>query len=156
MTKPSIVVAISDSTPLPSPPTLFPSPPSPSSPPSLRLHRRRQGPTSPVVSTAAIISVDVFFAAIPSPWSPRPPQRPRRDLRLHRRRQGPASPSSPSRWTALATAYQMETEERATLCLDNDHDEIMVYYRLADSDDDGPLTPHYDTDSAHRNVELAS
>ena len=59
-------------------------------------------------------------------------------------------------WTALATAYQMEAGERATFYLDYDHDEIMVYYRPTGSDDDGPITPDYDPDSARRNVELAS
>ncbi|KAE8816910.1 hypothetical protein D1007_05461 [Hordeum vulgare] len=59
-------------------------------------------------------------------------------------------------WTALASAYQMEDGERAMFYLDYDHEEIMVYYRAAGSDDDGPLTPDYDPDSACQNVELAS
>ncbi|KAE8791352.1 hypothetical protein D1007_34253 [Hordeum vulgare] len=54
------------------------------------------------------------------------------------------------------TAYKMEAGKRATFYLDYDHDEIMVYYNPAGSNDDGPLTPHYDVDSACHNVELAS
>lgn len=59
-------------------------------------------------------------------------------------------------WTALATAYGMEAGERTTFYLDYDRDEIMVYYRPTGNNDDGPLTPDYDPDSARHNVELAS
>jgi hypothetical protein len=45
----------------------------------------------------------------------------------------------------------MEAGERATFYLDYDRDEIMVYYRPADSDD-GSLTPDYDPESARRKV----
>uniref|UniRef100_M8B3B4 TF-B3 domain-containing protein n=1 Tax=Aegilops tauschii TaxID=37682 RepID=M8B3B4_AEGTA len=48
-------------------------------------------------------------------------------------------------WKALANAYKMEAGERATFYLDYDRDEIMVYYKLAGSDD-GSLTPDYDPD----------
>jgi hypothetical protein len=54
-------------------------------------------------------------------------------------------------WKALANAYEMEARERATFYLDYGHDEIMVYYKPADSDD-GSLTPDYDLDSARRKV----
>ena len=54
-------------------------------------------------------------------------------------------------WKALATAYEMEARERATFYLDCNRDEIMVYYKPADSDD-GALTPDYDPDSACQKV----
>jgi hypothetical protein len=54
-------------------------------------------------------------------------------------------------WTALATAYEMEAGERATFYLYYDREKIMVYYKLAGSDD-GSLTPDYDPDSARRKV----
>ncbi|KAE8799498.1 hypothetical protein D1007_25074 [Hordeum vulgare] len=59
-------------------------------------------------------------------------------------------------WTTLAIAYEMEGAKRATFYLDYNRDEIMVYYRPAGRDDDGPLTRDYDRDSVRRNVELAS
>jgi hypothetical protein len=55
------------------------------------------------------------------------------------------------RWKALADAYEMEVGERAMFYLDYDRDEIMIYYKPADSDD-GALTPNYDPDSARRKV----
>ncbi|XBI16181.1 hypothetical protein VPH35_058480 [Triticum aestivum] len=54
-------------------------------------------------------------------------------------------------WKALADAYEMEAGERATFYLDCNRDEIMVYYKPADSDD-GALTPDYDPDSARKKV----
>ncbi|KAE8766661.1 putative glucuronosyltransferase GUT1 [Hordeum vulgare] len=48
----------------------------------------------------------------------------------------------------------MEVGERAAFYLDYHRYEIMVYYRFAGRDDDGPLTPDYDLDAARRNVEL--
>ena len=57
-------------------------------------------------------------------------------------------------WKALANAYEMEAGERATFYLDYDRDEIMVYYKPADSDD-GALTPDYDPDSARRKVVVS-
>jgi hypothetical protein len=54
-------------------------------------------------------------------------------------------------WRALATAYEMEAGKRATFYLDYDRDEIVVYYKPADSDD-GALTPDYDPESNRRNV----
>ncbi|KAE8783987.1 hypothetical protein D1007_42543 [Hordeum vulgare] len=59
-------------------------------------------------------------------------------------------------WTTIAIAYEMEAGERATFYLDYDRDELMVYYMPAGTDDNDPLTPNYDPDSAHSNVELAS
>ncbi|XBH62845.1 hypothetical protein VPH35_116955 [Triticum aestivum] len=54
-------------------------------------------------------------------------------------------------WKARANAYKMEAGERATLYLDYDREEIMVYYKLVGSDD-GSLTPDYDPDSARQKV----
>ncbi|KAE8775623.1 hypothetical protein D1007_51852 [Hordeum vulgare] len=59
-------------------------------------------------------------------------------------------------WTTLANSYDMEARERATFYLDYCREDMMVYYRPTCTDDDGPLTPDYDSDSARRNVELAS
>ena len=57
-------------------------------------------------------------------------------------------------WKALTYAYEMEAGERATFYLDYDHDEIMVYYKPADSDD-GALTPDYDPVPARRKVVVS-
>ncbi|XBI12084.1 hypothetical protein VPH35_139004 [Triticum aestivum] len=57
-------------------------------------------------------------------------------------------------WKALADAYEMEAGERAMFYLNYDRDEIMVYYKPADSDD-GALTPDYDPDSARRKVVVS-
>lgn len=53
-------------------------------------------------------------------------------------------------WRDIAHAYGMEAGERATFCLEYDHEEIIVYYGPASSS--GSNTPDYDPDSNCRRI----